>query len=172
MRDQIIQFTLGNIEIKSKSIVNVHRLNTNNSGDLMCAPYLYFDELKQYNKIDILDHKLYKLTKIINWIKELSENDIVLGGGGLLDRKAFVKSIDFIEILKKKGRKIVPWGVGHNNPLFEASNVFYRQIEGFKIVGIRDYGIPGTDWVPCVSCMNPIFNKDFVIKHDLGIVGH
>ncbi|MWB94486.1 hypothetical protein GON26_08930 [Flavobacterium sp. GA093] len=172
MRKQIIEFALDKSTLKSKSIVNVHRLNTHNSGDLMCAPYLYFDELKGYDKLDILDYKLHNPSKIVNWVKELLENDVVLGGGGLLDRHSFEESIAFLNILMKKGRKVVPWGVGHNNPSFTASDTFYKQIAEFKLIGIRDDNILGTDWVPCVSCMNPVFDHNYEVKFDVGIIGH
>ena len=158
--------------LSHKSIINIHRINTNNSGDLQCAPYLYFKKLNNYSKIDITGYLSYNVFKPHLWLNSVLQNDIILGGGGLLDRLSFQHSIQMLNLLNEKGRKVIPWGVGHNNPSLKVSATFYNQIKKFKLIGIRDYGISGTDWVPCVSCMNSIFDKDHAIKYEMGLIEH
>jgi hypothetical protein len=41
----------------------------------------------------------------------------------------------------------------------------------FGIAGTRDYKMPG-DYVPCVSCLHPIFDEPFEETQDIGIVFH
>lgn len=172
IKKKYVEMVLRKSELKSDGIVNMHRLNTQNSGDLLCAPYLYFKELEVNDKIDISGFLSYNIFNTNKWTKSLIENDIILGGGGFLDREYFEHSLKMLQLLMKKGRKVVPWGIGHNNPTFKVSSKFYNQIKNFKLVGIRDYGIKGTEWVPCVSCMNPIFDDTFESKIEIGIIEH
>ncbi|MGQ8337729.1 polysaccharide pyruvyl transferase family protein [Sunxiuqinia sp. A32] len=166
------QKVIQNCTIQNDSIINIHRINTQNSGDLKSAPYLYFNELNQYQKLDILNYQSYNFLNTISWTKKVTKNDIILGGGGLLDRPSFSHSIEMMNLLVKKGRKVALWGVGHNNPSYKVSQLFYKQIQNFKLVGLRDYQIKGTEWVPCVSCMNSIFDQNFDTKQDIGIIEH
>ena len=158
--------------LKSDGIINIHRLNTTNSGDLKCAAYQYFPELSKFAKIDILGYLGSDLRKTKRWTKSVLHNNIVLGGGGLFDRDSFLHSIDMMKLLLSKGRKIVPWGVGHNHPSLKVSKQFYKQINDFKLIGLRDYGIKVGEWVPCVSCMDDIFDENFDQKFEVGIIQH
>ncbi|MDF1576530.1 MAG: polysaccharide pyruvyl transferase family protein [Bacteroidales bacterium] len=167
-----VKHTLEKSFLKSDGIINIHRLNTTNSGDLKCAPYLYFPELNKFAKLDILGYLGRDLRKTRRWTKSVLNRDIVLGGGGLLDRDSFFHSIDMMKLLLSKGRKIVPWGVGHNHPSLKVSKRFFKQINDFKLIGLRDYGIVGVEWVPCVSCMNDVFDKGFEQKLEVGIIRH
>lgn len=152
--------------------INMHQLNTLNSGDLKCAPYHYFPQLGNFPKVDITEYINIDVRKTKKWTKSVLQNNIILGGGGLLDRSYFFHSIDMITLLLSKGRKVVPWGVGHNNPSLKVSNKFFNQIKNFKLIGIRDFDIKGVEWVPCVSCMDKIFDKEFNQKSEIGILQH
>ncbi|WP_282071719.1 polysaccharide pyruvyl transferase family protein [Polaribacter atrinae] len=158
--------------LNNSNIINLYRNNTDNIGDLMCAPHLYFDKLSKFKAIDILAHTSKNPINIIKWINELNNNNIIVGGGGLLDRKTFKYSIELLSETKKRGGKIVIWGAGHNNPTIKASKLYYDQINNFDLVGVRDYGVPKTEWVPCVSCMNINFDKKYRINHDFGVIQH
>jgi len=172
LEKKIVGRLISSSEISSHSIINIHQLKTENCGDLLSAPYLYFKELSLYDKLDITEYISYNFLNSFTWVNKVRNNDIVLGGGGLFDRESFSHSIEMLNLLLKKGKKIVPWGVGHNNPSLEASKIFYHQIKDFEVIGIRDYGIKGTDWVPCVSCMNSIFDNKFKTEREIGIVEH
>ncbi|WP_281615416.1 polysaccharide pyruvyl transferase family protein [Flammeovirga sp. SubArs3] len=157
----------------SSGIVNLHRLDTGNVGDLMCAPYLYFKELQDYRKLDILSYEK-SISDTIKFSDKLLNNDIVVGGGGLLDRKTFKAPISITQKLAKKGTKVIYWGIGHNNPNLTPSNLFLQQIDNIPIVGIRDYNvkIKNVDWVPCVSCMNDVFDKTREIENEVSFLIH
>ena len=138
----------------------------------MCAPYLYFDKLKDKKKIDINGYLSGGVTDTISWTREIEASNLVIGGGGLLDRKSFNHSINLFNKLKIKNKKNVLWGVGHNNPELSPSPNYFKQIKMFDLVGVRDYGIDNVDWVPCVSCMNTVFDKNYIITQEIGVVEH
>lgn len=49
----------------------------------------------------------------------------------------------------------------------EVINLFdYLYLENFDLVGIRDFGILGYDWLFCVSCMYKLFDKKREIKYE------
>lgn len=154
------------------NVINIHRVNTKNAGDLTCAPYLYFDELKNKEKIDINGYLSGGFSDLLSWSNNIKSSNMVIGGGGLLDRESFKHAINLFSKLNKKQNKVVLWGVGHNNPTLKASKSFYKQVKGFDLVGVRDYGTENVDWVPCVSCMNTVFDKEYVITQEIGVVEH
>ena len=169
---KFVEKILNSSTLRRRGVVNIHRFNTNNSGDLKSAPYLYFKQLNDFPKLDIIGYLSYNFLNTIKWLKSVNQNDIVLGGGGLFDRFSFDHSISLINFLLKKGRKIVLWGVGYNNSGFYVTNKFFDQIKNFKLIGLRDYGVKNTTWVPCVSCMHQIFDKKYHEKFEIGIIEH
>lgn len=156
----------------STNTISVHRLNTGNSGDLKCAPYLYFKELQDINKVDVIGYLSKNIFNSIKWANDIKDSNIILGGGGLFDRPTFNHSIDVLIDLASKGKKVVPWGVGHNNAGMAPTKTYFEQVKGFKLIGVRDYGIKNTDWVPCVSCMNNVFDKTYEPTHEIGVIEH
>jgi len=157
---------------KSHGVINLHRVNTENCGDLYGAPYRYFERISRFPNYDILDIINGGVVDTFLWgINHLSDS-IIVGGGGLLERKSFRKSMEVLRFLAKKGKKVVLWGVGHNNPYGFINGSLYDQIDAYKVVGIRDYGIKGVDWVPCSSCMHNIFDRNYDRIHEFGIVEH
>lgn len=153
-------------------VINLHRINTKNCGDKYSAPHWYFEKLSKFPVYDISDIINGSLVSALRWgIYGLTDR-IVIGGGGLLEREYFMKSMEVMRYLAMKGKKVVLWGVGHNNPSGYISGLLYRQVEAYKVVGLRDYGIKGVDWVPCSSCMHDLFDKDYDRMHDFGIVEH
>lgn len=157
----------------NQSVINVHRIDENNIGDFYCAPHLYFDKLKG-KKLDIFDYKSNDKAVIDNWMDKVSNNALIIGGGGLLNRSSFQKQIRLFEQLSTKGKKTVLWGVGHNSQDIKDFNKIsnYNIDTGkFGLVGVRDFNM-NEKWVPCVSCMHSIFDKPFEETHDIGIIYH
>lgn len=158
-------------DAKHDGVINIHRFNTNNVGDNVAAPYLYFPELSR-NRMDILGYKEDSDYK--GWTSEIARNNVVVGGGGFLERKGFRHSIDFFLHLAEKGRKVVFWGIGHNDPKMGAYDYYkhkYSQdVSGIKLFGTRD--INRHDWVPCASCMSTNLNVKHEVKQEIGIVKH
>ncbi len=162
-----------NSEHQNSGIVNIYRIDPGNVGDFYCAPHLYFKELG-HNTIDILDYKNSLKSVTQNWSKSVIENALLIGGGGLLNRRAFKNQMRLFEYLQQKGKKTVIWGAGHNsNNVYDfGKKINYNvDLNSFGMTGVRDYN-NSYEWVPCVSCMNTIFDKKFTETRELGIIYH
>ena len=158
-------------EQKSHGVLNVHRINEKNVGDYYCAPHLYFDELKD-KKLDISDFRSIFKKKTNNWISQISNNDLILGGGGLLNIKHFKMQMELFEKLASNGKKIVIWGAGHNEinlDDYHKNKKYWIDVNKFGLVGTRDFSFPG-EWIPCVSCLNPVFNKTHTEEYEVGLL--
>jgi hypothetical protein len=157
----------------NESVVNIHRIDTKNIGDYYCAPHHYFEPLKG-KYLDIFDYK-NENEKIRNkYVEDVCNKSIIVGGGGLLNRGGFEMQMKLFEKISEKGKKIVLWGVGHNEKspkTFGKVSKYNININQFGLVGTRDYKMPG-EFVPCVSCLHPIFDKKFDVKNEVGIVFH
>lgn len=158
---------------KNDGVINIHRYDVSNVGDLYCAPHQYFEELKgKYSDIF-----LYKRTdksdrnKLIN---DMTNNSLIIGGGGLLNRGSFTNQMKFYEKLAQNGKKTVLWGVGHNEKkasLYGKISSYDVNIENFGMAGTRDYSMPG-EWLPCVSCLHDLFDKSYSSTQEIGVVFH
>ncbi len=158
---------------QNSGVINLHRLDTRNVGDLYCAPYHYFPELKG-SAVDIFDYKSEDKAVLQEFIDRTVSSSIILGGGGLLNRGGFVKQVKMVEALGSKGKKTVIWGAGHNekSPARYGKVTSYNvDVTNFGLVGTRDYNMPG-EWIPCVSCMHPLFGETFEETHEVGIIFH
>lgn len=154
-------------------VINVHRIDEGNVGDFYCAPHLYFDKLKG-KQLDIFDFKDPDRSVTNNWISKISQNALIIGGGGLLNRGSFEMQMQLFEKLSQMGKKTVLWGVGHNNKkrsFFENTKNYNINTKNFGLVGVRDFDMQ-EKWVPCVSCMHPIFDQKFEETQDTGIIFH
>lgn len=160
-------------EQKEDGILNIHCLDTPNVGDYYCAPYHYFKELNK-EALDIFDYDHKDKAVVDNFVTKVSANNLIVGGGGLLNRPAFNKQMGVFEKLSKKGKKVVLWGIGHNSKYQkDFNNIKHYNIDmnNFKLASTRDYSMPG-EFVPCVSCLHPIFDKAYTETQDVGIVFH
>lgn len=147
----------------NKNIINIYRHITTNTGDMYSSPCLYFDWLKNAEKIDIY------MEKVSEVITNVDKKVLILGGGGLITNKDFKKSLDWIG--KSRFKKKIVWGAGHNTHdqnEFRNSDPF---LEMFDLVGIRDFGTK-YEWVPCASCMHEAFNKIYPIKNEIVVYEH
>lgn len=171
-RRKTIKAVLSNPQ-QNKGVINLHRIDKNNIGDFYCAPHHYFEKLKN-TQLDIFDIKSQDPNITQNFINKVSNNALIIGGGGLLNRNGFHLQMNLFQQLHKKGKKTILWGVGHN----EKSSSTYRKvtqynvdISKFGLVGTRDFSMPGDD-VPCVSCMHSVFDKKYITNKEVGIIFH
>jgi len=93
-------------------IINIHRIDQNNVGDLFSSPNHYFEKINK--TLDIFDYKTLDSITKENFISKICDNSLIIGGGGLLNRPSFEKQMKLFETLKKKGKKTVLWKVSHN----------------------------------------------------------
>jgi hypothetical protein len=157
----------------NNGVINLHRIDENNAGDFFCAPHHYFKALHG-TQVDIYDYKSSNPQVVKDWSEKIINNALVIGGGGLLNRGSFEKQIKLFESLSGKGKKTVLWGVGHNSKdksEFGKIASYNIDVNNFGLVGTRDFNMPG-EFVPCVSCMHPIFDKTFEETQDIGIIYH
>src|SRR5690606_10593552 len=122
-------------------------------------------------EVDIFDFKNSEKNGIDSVI---SGNGLVIGGGGLLNRKSFQFQMETFEKLGARGKKTVLWGVGHNSK----NKKDFKKLEGYSInpgnfglTGTRDHSLTPS-WVPCVSCMHPLFDTKSTSLHETGIILH
>ena len=156
-----------------EGVTNLHRLNLQNVGDFYCAPHHYFESLKN-SGLDIFGYQETDKEKLNHFVDSVNNNSLIIGGGGLLNRRSFEKQMKMFEHLATKSKKVVLWGVGHNSKNsndFKKLSKYNLDISKFGLAGTRDFTAPG-EYVPCVSCMHPVFEKNYETKHEIGIVFH
>lgn len=162
-------------------ILNLHRMNTENIGDIKCSPTHYFNELKE-NCIEseILGFKHSETPNTSEralWEENFNDADsIIIGGGGLLEIDFFEPAFEFIYKNKKKEQKIVFWGAGHNqwkiNDWRTLKHPFDIEKYPHDLAGIRDFNYPGIEWVPCSSCLSEKFDKNFEKSEEIVLYVH
>lgn len=142
-------------------IDSIYCNNTENIGDKLSAPLLYFN---------------YYLTRNIN-ISDLPNiktmcNVFILGGGGLLS-PFFKDSLNVIYEKIDKFKIKIAWGIGYNTHYGDENCFDYNELlKNFDLVGTRDYKSIYR-WVPCASCMHPMFTKASLnITEDIVIYEH
>lgn len=158
---------------KNENISNIHRLETKNIGDYYCAPHHYFKEL-QNTGLDIFDYQDQDDEVRSNFIENVCNNSLVIGGGGLLNRGGFRRQMKLFESLTDTSKKIVLWGVGHNEKdpkTYDKVKNYDIDLNKFKIAGTRDKNMPG-DYVPCVSCLHSLFDQKYTETQEIGVIFH
>lgn len=135
-------------------IFNIHRTDKTNVGDLASSPAKYFEFLEDAEVKDIGYCKNVGL---------LENKSLVIGGGGLLGTDFFDKRIEIIRQAKAKHK--ILWGAGHN--AHDSKEIIMPDfLKSFDLVGVRDYGTE-YEWVPCVSCLSPLFDLAYEVKYDV-----
>ncbi|MCM4159362.1 polysaccharide pyruvyl transferase family protein [Antarcticibacterium flavum] len=154
----------------NREIANVYRMDIDNAGDYYSSPVHYFKELGDI-QVDIFD---FKNSADTNLEEQISNNALIIGGGGLLNRKSFKFQMKTFEALAGRGKKTVLWGVGHNSKNkkdFRKLESYNIKTEKFGLAGTRDYSL-SKEWVPCVSCLNEVFDKSYSAIRETGIILH
>lgn len=148
----------------------LHQIDERNAGDFYSGPYHYFDSLT--SKTSILQY-LEGEEKRNSFQSSLSSDQLIVGGGGLFNRPSFKDVMSLVEVMSKKGRKIVIWGAGHNVPTstLHIPKNYSIKLDHFALVGTRDKSMPG-DYVPCVSCLHPLLDDTYEVNQELGVVFH
>lgn len=134
--------------------LNLWRDCQHNIGDKVASPIDYFP-------IEARRKDVWGITAA-----DLQGRQIILGGGGLA---CFRESM---AVLEPFAANVIVWGIGGNQHIVSPTPL---QLPSFldrcKLVGIRDFG-QGFEWVPCASCMSPLFDHPATIQHEVGFYGH
>ena len=145
------------------AVVNLHRLDTDNLGDLVSSPTLYFDFLKAVRRYDLL-----RVSARVTRGARL----ILFGGGGLLDNDYFRSG--WKDVMGASTAEMIGWGLGHNR--HGTTRATYPDFLGrFSLLGVRDFDPdlpPRVDWVPCASCMHEEFGAPHEITTDVVCYEH
>lgn len=133
-------------------VVNIHAAKTNNIGDMAAgiAQYLPGVEVKT---LDIGN----SFPDGGNW---LDDHVVIVGGGGLFTKVWQWKLIELCNrspLRKLAGGRLIFWGIGVNSTRVTDDHFPYALHEA-DLVGVRDWD-RGFDWVPCASCLHPVFDK-------------
>ncbi len=159
-------------------VYNLHHLGNRNIGDRQCVPLHDFRHLAT-NRMRVVD---MSLTDPL--VASLHDELVVLGGGGLLNPWCWH---EVILPLLERNNKVIGWGIGHhhdNVPAHHYSKVpasdwqssiaHYQQsypVEKLWMCGLRDHGQP-VEYVPCSSCMSPLFDRTYPVTHEVVIYEH
>ncbi|WP_157957004.1 hypothetical protein [Salinicola salarius] len=140
-------------------ILSVHYRDTKNIGDRYCNPLDYFGfEVSPDVKIVKAD---------VRNIPDDAKPDVVIIGGGAIARHCRELRVLF------PSAKHIAWGVGATQATDEIVDASKHEkfSQGYELYGCRDYRALDT-YVPCASCMHPLFDKQFEIKHESVVYGH
>lgn len=155
----------------NKDVINIHRHDPNNVGDYYCAPHLYFEELHD-KFLDINGIRKVSLKERKHWIDQVTHQSLIIGGGGLLNLRHFDAQMKLFEQLHAHGKKTILWGPGHNDTnrsLFGKEVTYNINLKNFGLSGVRDYSRK-EHYVPCVSCLHPIFDTSFEETREVGVL--
>lgn len=149
-------------------LVSIHRCDTENVGDLMSSPKYYFPEFADVPVLDLMGWKAEDEGARAAWHEVYDRaSAVMIGGGGLLEMPKFEESLS--KITREKS-KVILWGCGHNATKLESwaglRKTYTFRDEDYALVGTRDDGV-SSRWVPCVTCMSPLFDQTYEIEHDI-----
>lgn len=128
----------------------VHINKTPNVGDMMCAPYHYF----YFPSYGVYDLK-----------QDVPKSLAVIYGGGAIEPSLRVDRIHD----KVEARFKIAWGIGTSRSGHKDPGPLIQDLD---LCGRREFGREGGEYVPCVSCMSPLFDKKYTIKHELAFYTH
>jgi hypothetical protein len=140
-------------------LTNIHRID-DNIGDWMSSPLRFYSFPTITEEVDILGVKSgFSL-----------DHDVLLGGGGLLARDPFAAGVQYIS--KHTRGLLIGWGIGHNSYTGLGESLSYPDcLRRFTLLGVRDYG-QGLPYVPCVSCLSPLFDRACEVRHEVVVYRH
>ena len=141
-----------------------------NAGDFWSSPTHYYKFpnriVKQIHFMDIVEAIANNPNFESN---KLKDEIVVIGGGGLITDKGYYLQ-DTIEWLVENN-KVIFWGIGSNafrKPSYEIFN--HKNV---LLVGTRDVSHELSHrYVPCVSCKMNLFEKEYEIDGEIGIIEH
>lgn len=140
-------------------ILGVHYRDTKNIGDKYCHPLDYFSYERSMDDVTVKCD--------VRNIPDDIDRDVVIIGGGAIARHC-------TELIEAYPTAIhVAWGIGITRKDMSVVNSATHEkfSRGYKLYGCRDYR--ATDfYVPCASCMHPLFDVESAPVHDVVVYGH
>jgi hypothetical protein len=124
-------------------LVASHFAGSANVGDAVCCPADYFD--------------FGAPVEVVRFREQIPPCDAVIFGGG-----AIGNNIGKVAA-RAPARIKIAWGLGETRHRRMTAD---PAPTGFDLFGSRDDGQAGAEWVPCASCMSPLFDVSREIQHD------
>lgn len=148
----------------NRTLKFVCRFDSSNVGDDNCSPIQFFDfKPFESEKIGFSSYRDdYRSGATVK-----DPDDVFIIGGGLFDLKHF-------KYFSHAG-KIVFWGGGIRD-IRKHKTFFTKKRKplpnpGKSLYGVRDFGHADI-WVPCVSCMSPLFDKPAPVENEYVVFEH
>jgi hypothetical protein len=131
-----------------------------NLGDYQSCPLRHF----AFNGFETINLDILKYQAIEPSVP------VILGGGGLIANHF---SVHVMKALAAMPNPIYAWGIGHNDHSYKPGDCirYPDWLNRFVRVGIRDNDGP-YPFVPCPSCMSPLFDCKRDVRWPLGIYAH
>lgn len=135
-----------------------------NAGDFWSTPTKYYD-FSKYNYKQI--HYMYIWDALQGRERDfylLKDSIVVIGGGGLITHNGdpLQKTLEYLV----ENNKVIFWGSGTNTPLRPSLEILDHP--NVILSGIRDFNF--SNYLPCVSCKNILFDKKYSEKGGIGIL--
>lgn len=147
--------------LRIEDVIFVHRLRTENTGDLVICPK---DILPEYFKNYVVQKYDNEDLKYLHFRKAI----YIIGGGGIIDQNDFWNP--WINALIEKGNKVIGWGIGFNTHKGKTVSI-PMNLDGFTLLGVRDLG-QGYPWLPCVSCLKKELEMQRPVVRKIGCITH
>jgi hypothetical protein len=147
-----------------KKIHFVSTFDKRNTGDWIASPLnYYYGFFKQYS---VIAHGI----TTVHWAEIYKDDIVIIGGGGMLD--LYDEWNMTINKLTEACENVILWGAGFNSHYNDEKLSVPLETERFKLCGVRDFNLPGFEWLPCVSCKLPELDKKLPIKRHIGVISH
>ena len=133
----------------------IYDFNYINAGDVFATPYLWFNDY--FDKYSCITHSLSSVK-----YEQIAKDDVVIiGGGGLLNYNPWFNFNVAINKILDCCDNVIIWGAGFNTVVKKGKMIDFSpsiDYSRFRMCGVRDYELKGMNYVPCVSCMNPLID--------------
>ncbi len=136
----------------------VHRINPLNTGDIWSAPLRY---VPTGRGIEVRFFDIYEDAAKID-----PQHPVIIGGGGLFREPSGCRELVH-QIVTQARSQVIIWGAGLNTELLFNRDRFPGWVGDATLCGVRDYQFSFPRWVPCVSCLNSVFDRVYPIEHDV-----
>jgi hypothetical protein len=155
---------------------SISSLLDSNAGDLASRPNCYIPFLRNSRSFDAYSwHPQFNRNRaaLVNFVRRVSVQPLIIGGGGLLQNDFFAAALDYYAFASRAPR--ILWGVGTNSSDLGSwrarQNAYKYSQSNFDLIGVRDYATR-FDWVPCASCLSPLFDVEVEPTRAVGFFLH
>jgi exopolysaccharide biosynthesis predicted pyruvyltransferase EpsI len=153
-----------------KEIVFINVNYIGNAGDFWSSPLIYYD----FSKFNVRQVHYMDVWSFLEGNKDCESSNItdslvIIGGGGLLttNDNFIQKTTEYLV----ENNKVIFWGVGSNTYETPSFNILNHKNVIYS--GIRDISYQlNSEYLPCVSCKHPLFDKPFEVIDKVGVIEH